>query len=166
MRPFGPQQAPRATDRRETHLLLFHREAIPEPTQGEGTFVDIPTADALKVRVCQALRASGVKRSELARRLGQHAPQVDRLLDLRHASKVDQLDAALRAVGKRLVFGIEPADEDTAVSMQGKRYRSPSESDEKPEPTHPLMPPWRKNRGLTPIPKRCRSSRRSMPGLG
>jgi antitoxin HicB len=39
---------------------------------------------------------------EPARRLGWHAPQVDRLLDLRHASRLDQLDRALRAVGKRL----------------------------------------------------------------
>ncbi len=85
---------------------MAHREDIPEPRSGEGILVSLPAAEALKVRVYQALRASGVKRSELARRLGQHAPQVDRLFDLRHASKVDQLDAALRSVGKRLVFDI------------------------------------------------------------
>ncbi len=77
--------------------------------------VALPAADALKVRVYQALRSSGIKRSELARRLGQHAPQVDRLFDLRHASKVDQLEAALRTVGKRLVFDIAPVDDTEAA---------------------------------------------------
>jgi antitoxin HicB len=85
---------------------MAHGEDIPGPSAGDGPLVSLPAAEALKVRVYQALRASGVKRSELARRLGQHAPQVDRLFDLRHASKVDQLDAALRSVGKRLVFDI------------------------------------------------------------
>jgi len=41
----------------------------------------------------------------LARLLGVHMPQVDRLLDLRHRSKLEQADAALNAVGYR----IEPA---------------------------------------------------------
>jgi antitoxin HicB len=86
---------------------MAHREEIPEPTTGEGMIVSLHAAEALKVRVYKELQSSGVRRSELARRLGQHAPQVDRLFNLRHASKVDQLDAALRAVGKRLVFDIK-----------------------------------------------------------
>ncbi len=88
---------------------MAHRKEIPEPTIQDGPFVSLGAADALKVRVYQALQSSGIKRSELARRLGQHAPQVDRLFDLRHASRIDQLDAALRTVGKRLVFDIEDA---------------------------------------------------------
>jgi antitoxin HicB len=90
---------------------MAHREHIPNPTVGEGISVPVPTADALKLRVYQVLHESGIRRAELARRLGQHAPQVDRLFDLKHASKVEQLDAALRAVGKHLVFDIEPNDE-------------------------------------------------------
>lgn len=90
---------------------MAHREEIPNPTVGEGHLIDVPTADALKVRVYQALQRSGIRRSELARKLNQHAPQVDRLFDLRHASKVDQLDAALRAVGQHIVFAIEPLDD-------------------------------------------------------
>jgi antitoxin HicB len=88
---------------------MAHRRDIPEPSIQDGPFVPLEAAEALKVRVYQALQSSGIKRSELARRLGQHAPQVDRLFDLRHASRIDQLDAALRTVGKRLVFDIEDA---------------------------------------------------------
>ncbi|HEX4506239.1 MAG TPA: type II toxin-antitoxin system HicB family antitoxin [Alphaproteobacteria bacterium] len=90
---------------------MAHREDIPVPTGGSGDLIAVPTADALKAKVYQALRESGVRRAELARRLQQHPPQIDRLFDLKHASKVEQLDAALRAVGKRLVFEIEPLDE-------------------------------------------------------
>jgi antitoxin HicB len=34
----------------------------------------------------------------LARRLGWHVPQVDRLFDLTHASRFDQIEAAARAL--------------------------------------------------------------------
>lgn len=44
----------------------------------------------------------GVKKSELARRLGGHMPQVDRLFDLRHASRLDQIEAAARALSMTL----------------------------------------------------------------
>ena len=44
----------------------------------------------------------GVKKAELARRLGWHMPQVDRLFDLRHASRLDQLEAAARVLGHSL----------------------------------------------------------------
>ena len=55
------------------------------------------------------MRAAGVKKTGLARRLSWHRPQVDRLLDLRHASRMDQLEAALAALGKKLVLEIEDA---------------------------------------------------------
>jgi len=38
--------------------------------------------------------------AELARRLGWHMPQVDRLFDLRHASKLDQIETAARSLGR------------------------------------------------------------------
>jgi hypothetical protein len=38
----------------------------------------------------------GIKKAELARRLGWHIPQVDRLFDLRHASRLDQIETAPR----------------------------------------------------------------------
>ena len=44
----------------------------------------------------------GVKKAELARRLGWHMPQVDRLFDLRYASKFDQIEAAANVLGKHI----------------------------------------------------------------
>jgi antitoxin HicB len=56
----------------------------------------------IKLAIYQAMRDQGVKKSELARRLGWHMPQVDRLLDLNHASRLDQAEAALASLGRTL----------------------------------------------------------------
>jgi antitoxin HicB len=55
------------------------------------------------------MREAGLRKADLARRLGWHVPQVDRLLDLRHASRIDQIEAALAALGKRLVIAVRDA---------------------------------------------------------
>lgn len=74
------------------------REDVPEPSRGRRR-VALPTQTALKVLLYQAMRCKRVRKAELARRLHWHAPQVDRLLDLRHASRLDQIDAAANALG-------------------------------------------------------------------
>ncbi|WP_200826446.1 hypothetical protein [Caballeronia cordobensis] len=48
----------------------------------------------------------GVRKSELARRLNVHMPQVDRLLDPRHSSKIEAIEAAFRSLGKRLNISV------------------------------------------------------------
>jgi hypothetical protein len=42
------------------------------------------------------------RKSELARRLGWHIPQVDRVLNLQHATRLDLAEAALAALGRSL----------------------------------------------------------------
>ena len=53
----------------------------------------------LKMQLYTALRAAGITRAELARRLGWQRGSVDRLFLLDHASKLDQIDAAFAALG-------------------------------------------------------------------
>lgn len=78
------------------------------PTSGQATVR--PSAQArIKLAVHQAMGEQGVRKRELARRLGWHAPQVDRLLDLNHASRLDQVEAALAALGQQLEVAIKPA---------------------------------------------------------
>jgi antitoxin HicB len=55
------------------------------------------------------MRESGIKKADLARKLNVHMPQIDRLLDLNHASRLDQIEAALRALGKELVIEVRAA---------------------------------------------------------
>lgn len=45
------------------------------------------------------MHEEGVRKSELARRLGWHMLQIDRLLDLYRASRFDQVEKALAALG-------------------------------------------------------------------
>jgi antitoxin HicB len=55
------------------------------------------------------MREAGVRKADLARRLGWHGPQIDRLLDLNHASRLDQIEAALAVLGKRLSVAVDNA---------------------------------------------------------
>jgi antitoxin HicB len=89
---------------------MSDREDIPAPSPANGRpLAVLPALIAAKVAVWQAMRAQGLRKAGLARRLGWHAPQVDRLLDLDHASTFAQIEAALAALGKRLVVELQDA---------------------------------------------------------
>ena len=74
---------------------------IPSPSTGDA-LVGLPTLTAVKVMLYQGMRDEGVGKAELARRLGWHLPQVDRVLDIQHRSRIDQIDAALGVIGREL----------------------------------------------------------------
>ena len=103
----------RAVDAIETALMGYiddRREIPPSATAApRGTFVSLPALTEAKLALYQSMRAARVGKAELARRLNCHLPQVDRLLDLRHASRLDQLEAAFRALGKCLSVQIHEA---------------------------------------------------------
>jgi antitoxin HicB len=103
----------RAVDALETYLMAMidDREAIPEPSRlkrGQRT-ITLPALTEAKIALYRQMRAAGVGKAELARRLHCHLPQIDRLLDLSHASRLDQIEQALLAVGKRLTISFEDA---------------------------------------------------------
>ncbi len=77
-----------------------HRD-VPPPSQGEA-YAILPTLTSVKVMLYQGMRDQGITKAELARRLGWHLPQVDRVLDVQHRSWLDQIDAALGAIGQQL----------------------------------------------------------------
>jgi antitoxin HicB len=83
------------------------RRDIPAPSTRGRTFVRIPTLDASKIALYQAMRERGVTKSELGRRLHWHMPQVDRVLQVRHGSQLEQLEAAFAAVGKHITFTVD-----------------------------------------------------------
>ena len=85
---------------------IARREEIPHPSKGRN-YVFLPTQTEIKVLLYNAMREQGVRKSDLARRLNCHAPQVDRLLNLRHASRMDQIQSAFDALGARLSIGVE-----------------------------------------------------------
>jgi antitoxin HicB len=78
------------------------------PKRGQPRAV-VPPMAAAKLTIYEAVRAAGLSQTALAERLGCDPRQVRRLLDLDHRSRIDQLEAALRALGKRLVLEVEDA---------------------------------------------------------
>ena len=95
-----------AVDALETALSFYveARKPLPLPSKARrGQRTVRPSAlESAKLGLYQAMIDGGIKKSELARRLGWHLPQVDRLFDLRHASRLDQIEAAARALGRTL----------------------------------------------------------------
>jgi antitoxin HicB len=57
---------------------------------------------ALKVELYNAWLQSGVKKAELARRLRIPRANVDRLFDLKHFSRPEQIEEAFAALGKQV----------------------------------------------------------------
>lgn len=95
-----------AVDALETALSFYvdARKPLPvvsKPAHGQKT-VRPSALECAKLGVYQAMTEQGIKKSELARRLGWHLPQVDRLFDLRHASKLEQVEAAANALGRHI----------------------------------------------------------------
>lgn len=89
---------------------MARHDDIPVPSPGDGRPVAIlPPLTEAKVQLYRLSREAGMTKAELGRRLGWHAPQVDRLLDLRHHSRIEQVEAALRAIGKRLIVSVADA---------------------------------------------------------
>jgi len=100
-----------AIDALETGLSFYvaSRKALPVPSKPKrGQKTVAPSAlEGAKLGVYKAMMDQGIRKADLARRLGWHMPQVDRLFDLRHASKFEQLQTAASALGKRLVLSME-----------------------------------------------------------
>jgi antitoxin HicB len=102
-----------AVDALESALSMYieDRRDIPKPSpvKRRGRAVILPALTEAKLALYSLMRANRVGKAELARRLNCHLPQVDRLLDLLHASRLDQLEAAFRVLGKRLAVEIQEA---------------------------------------------------------
>lgn len=92
-----------AVDALETMLsaIITDREDVPAPSPAHGRPTVSPTLlGSLKVAVYKAMRSRNWRKADLARAMGLNPRQIDRLLDLRHASTVAQLDQALTVCGK------------------------------------------------------------------
>ena len=100
-----------AVDALESGLSFYvdARQSLPLPSKAKrGQKTVSPSAlECAKLGVYQAMTEQGIRKAELARRLGWHMPQVDRLFDLRHASKFEQIQTAAAVLGKRLVLSVE-----------------------------------------------------------
>jgi antitoxin HicB len=66
-------------------------------------FVRLRPLEAMKLELYRVYRANCASISDFARRTGKQDTAARRLLNLRHPSKVSEIDEALAALGKRLL---------------------------------------------------------------
>lgn len=100
-----------ASDALETVIDAYikDRRDIPTPSKRRGPTVEVHPLMVAKIELYRAMREQRVGKAELGRRLGWHLPQVDRLLDVHHTSRLDQLEQALAVLGKRLTLVVSDA---------------------------------------------------------
>jgi antitoxin HicB len=95
-----------AHDALESALEFYFEDsrAVPEPSRVKRgqEFVELPTSTAVKVLLLNEMIHQGVRPAELARRLNTTPQEVNRLTNIRHASKIDGIASALKALGKTL----------------------------------------------------------------
>jgi len=99
-----------ALDALESAIEIYFDEKreVPPPSKSKKgqPVVTLPALVVSKLLLANEMIRQGIKKSELARRLDVHMPQVDRLLDPRHSSKLDAIEAAFNKLGKRLEISI------------------------------------------------------------
>jgi antitoxin HicB len=71
------------------------------PKRGQR-LVELPASISAKVLLFNELVEQKVRPAELAKRLSIPRQHVNRLLDPRHSTKIDNIAAALKALGKNL----------------------------------------------------------------
>lgn len=86
------------------------RQRIPYPSPPNGRpVVVLPVIAAGKVILHNTMLEAGKKKADLARMLNLAPTLVDRLLSLRHKSRIEQIETALAAFGKKLVVDVLPS---------------------------------------------------------
>ncbi len=102
-----------ATDALATAFEVFEerREPIPTPSSPRKAqpVVVLPVVMAGKVALYNALLTNDKRKADLARMLNLAPTLVDRLLSLRHKSRIEQIETALAVLGKRLVVDVREA---------------------------------------------------------
>ena len=91
---------------------IEHGKALPSPIARRGRkyrTIPLPALQAAKAELYRQFTASGLRKIDLARRLGIPKTVIDRLFDLNHHSRLDQLEAAFATLGKRLAVEIRDA---------------------------------------------------------
>jgi antitoxin HicB len=80
------------------------RRAVPEPSKPKRgqSLVELPASVAAKALLLNEMISQKVRPAELARRLKTTPQEVNRLTNIRHASKIDGIAVAMKALGKTL----------------------------------------------------------------
>jgi len=75
---------------------------MPSAPQAGEALVELPASVAAKVLLLNEMLAQRITQAELARRMHTRPQDVQRVVDLGHATKIDTIAAAFRALGRHL----------------------------------------------------------------
>ena len=92
--------------------LIKQGKDMPRATTRRGgkyRWIKLPALASVKMELHRAIKDSGVRKAELARRLRISRGNVDRLFDLHHNTRLELLEAAFAVLGRRLLIGVEKA---------------------------------------------------------
>lgn len=83
-------------------------EALPKPSKGKqgDIWVSVPVVALAKLMLISELSKADISQAELARRMGVIPQQLTRLFDVRHKSRIEQVQSALSAIDKTLVLSV------------------------------------------------------------
>ena len=90
---------------------IVRGDVVPAPSKlkrGQHA-ISVPLYLAPKLALYLAMREGGMRNTELAKRLGVSETVVRRMLDPKHNTKPERIQAALAALGKRIVVRFEDA---------------------------------------------------------
>ena len=93
-------------------LTIFEmKRPLPKPSRAKAgqVMLSVDADVAAKLAVLEAFRDAGITQAQLGERLGKDGREVRRILDPDHPTKMSTLTAALAALGRRLVIGVEAA---------------------------------------------------------
>src|SRR2546428_6750663 len=133
--------------------FMKDRRDIPAPSQTTGDAIELPVLESAKIELYRAMRAGNIGKSELAKRLHWHLPQVDRVLRVRHGSQLDQMEAAFAALGKKLVLTVVDAYSMDPPRRSKGRVRPASQmlSERRHKPSVPSVHPGVLMRQARPV---------------
>jgi antitoxin HicB len=90
--------------------MIAHNEEVPAPSPAhDRPVVRLPALTAAKLELYRSMRQAGFDETQLAQRLGWPPKKITHILDGYHVVRLEQLEAALAALGRRFVVTSEPA---------------------------------------------------------
>jgi antitoxin HicB len=93
----------------ETHVQEHgHLPARSEPAPGQ-VLVELSVLDSGKLALALEMARTKLTKTELATRLGVDEKEARRILAVGHNTKLDTLEAAFKAIGRKLTIHVEAA---------------------------------------------------------
>jgi antitoxin HicB len=91
---------------------MHNKKPIPKPSRirAKDDVVVLPLQTEMKIRMYESMLDSGIKKSDLARKMKLHRQEMERLLDFNKSTNLDRIESAFAAMGKRISFEVADVD--------------------------------------------------------